>query len=85
VVTIPPQHNGEIFHPPVPKPVVVISRVLPLRPTIKRFCHDQHTQPVARIEKGWRGWVVRGANGIVSELLQVLHSPLIRAVNAHRT
>jgi len=57
---------------------MIIARVLALAPAVERLIHHQHSQPVAGIQEGRRGWVMRAPDGVVPAGLVQRHLALLR-------
>ena len=64
--------------------VVPLAQVLRIAAEQPAFVHDQHAEPVAGVEQFRRGRIVRGANGVAAEFLQLLHAEFLQRIRNGR-
>ncbi len=80
MVAVAEDHAVYVALPPIIKTDVIIVSVFSHAPAVEGFVDYQHAQPVASIQEGWCGWIVRAADGIEPAGFEHFNFALLSAV-----
>ena len=64
--------------------VVPLFQVLRIAAQQPALVHDQHAEAVAGVEQFRRGRIVRGADGVAAEFLQLFHAKILQRIRNGR-